>query len=81
MASESLRIKRIKTGDKVITVAVTFPTTLNPVLQNRAIPVFVDIEERTYNINVYEVESAIYEKKMTLRLPAVFAIPLGWTEY
>lgn len=49
-------------GDEVITTAMTFPTTLNPILQNSLVPVFLDIEEATYNINADLIEDAISEK-------------------
>jgi dTDP-4-amino-4,6-dideoxygalactose transaminase len=42
---------RLKPGDEVITPAVTFPTTLTPIMQNRLVPVFVDCEVGTYNMN------------------------------
>ncbi len=49
-------------GDEVITTALTFPTTLNPILQNGLIPVFVDVEEGTYNIDAKLLEKALSKK-------------------
>ena len=49
-------------GDEVITTALTFPTTLNPILQNGLIPVFVDMEEGTYNIDAKLLETALSKK-------------------
>src|SRR4029077_2037812 len=46
----------LKPGDEVITVAAGFPTTLNPIIQNRMVPVFVDITVPTYNIDVSRLE-------------------------
>jgi CDP-6-deoxy-D-xylo-4-hexulose-3-dehydrase len=46
-------------GDEVITVAAGFPTTVNPILQNGAVPVFVDILPRTYNIDVGQLDQAL----------------------
>lgn len=63
----------MKTGDEVITTAMTFPTTLNPIIQNGLIPVFVDIEEDTYNINASKIEEAITYKTRAI----VFAHTLG----
>lgn len=63
----------MKPGDEVITTAVTFPTTLNPIIQNGLIPVFVDIEEDTYNIDASKIEESITEKTRAL----VFAHALG----
>lgn len=60
-------------GDEVITTAMTFPTTLNPIIQNGLIPVFVDIEEDTYNIDASKIEDAITDKTRAI----VFAHTLG----
>ena len=75
LTSESLGHKRIKPGDEVITVAAGFPTTVNPIVQNGAIPVFVDIEEGTYNINVDEVESAISDKTKAIMVAHTLGNP------
>ena len=45
-------------GDEVITVAAGFPTTVNPILQNRLVPVFVDITMPTYEIDASQLEAA-----------------------
>jgi CDP-4-dehydro-6-deoxyglucose reductase, E1 len=63
----------MRPGDEVITTAVTFPTTLNPIIQNNLIPVFVDIEEDTYNIDASLIEAAITDKTRAI----VFAHTLG----
>ena len=57
LTSPSLGKRRIQKGDEIITVAAGFPTTLNPMIQFGCIPVFVDIEIPTYNINIGLVES------------------------
>jgi CDP-6-deoxy-D-xylo-4-hexulose-3-dehydrase len=75
LTSESLGNRRIKHGDEVITVAAGFPTTVNPIVQNGAIPVFVDIENGTYNINVDEVESAISEKTKAIMVAHTLGNP------
>jgi len=62
LTSPKLGDKRLKKGDEVITVAAGFPTTVNPIIQNGLIPVFVDVELGTYNIEVKELEKA-YSKK------------------
>ncbi len=54
--------KPLMPGDEVITTALTFPTTLNPILQNGLIPVFVDVEEGTYNIDAKLLEAALSRK-------------------
>jgi CDP-6-deoxy-D-xylo-4-hexulose-3-dehydrase len=52
----------IKEGDEVITVAAGFPTTVNPIIQYNAVPVFVDVEIPTYQIDVQYLEDALSEK-------------------
>ena len=71
LTSKSLGKDRLKPGDEVITVAAGFPTTVNPIVQNGAVPVFVDVEEGTYNINAGEVEDAVTEntKAITISPP------------
>jgi CDP-6-deoxy-D-xylo-4-hexulose-3-dehydrase len=59
LTSPLLKERRINRGDEVITVAAGFPTTVAPVIQYGAVPVFVDIELATYNINVAQIEGAI----------------------
>lgn len=62
LTSEKLGDKRLKKGDEVITVAAGFPTTVNPIIQNGMVPVFVDVELGTYNIKVSELEKAVSDK-------------------
>lgn len=54
--------KRLKKGDEVITVAAGFPTTINPIIQNGMIPVFVDVDLGTYNVNIENLKKAITKK-------------------
>ncbi|MDZ4756743.1 MAG: lipopolysaccharide biosynthesis protein RfbH [Bacteroidota bacterium] len=62
LTSEELGERAIKPGDEIISVAVSFPTTLNPAISFGCIPVFVDIDIPTYNINVELIEEAITPK-------------------
>ena len=62
LTSPKLGEKRLKPGDEVITTACGFPTTLNPIIQNNLIPVFIDVDLGTYNIQVDEIEKAITSK-------------------
>ena len=63
LALSSLKIfYELEDGDEVITSAVNFPTTINPILQNNLKPVFVDAEEGTYNIDPELIKNAITEK-------------------
>lgn len=59
LTSPRLKARQIKPGDEVITCATGFPTTVNPILQAGAVPVFVDVHLPTYNIDVAAVEAAI----------------------
>jgi CDP-6-deoxy-D-xylo-4-hexulose-3-dehydrase len=63
----------MKPGDEVITPALAFPTTLAPIIQNGLIPVFVDVEEDTYNIDPDALEKAVSEKTRAV----IFAHTLG----
>src|SRR5262249_20291431 len=58
LTSPKLGDRRLKAGDEVITVASGFPTTVNPILQNRLTPVFVDVELRTYQVDATQLEAA-----------------------
>ena len=68
LTSPRLKERAIKPGDEVIGVAAGFPTTVNPVLQFGAIPVFVDIETKTHNIDVTKIEAAITPKTKAIML-------------
>ena len=59
LTSPRLGERRLLPGDEVITVAAGFPTTVNPILQNRLVPVFVDISLPTYNVDVTRLEAAL----------------------
>ena len=58
LTSPKLGVRALKPGDEVITVAAGFPTTVNPIFQNRLIPVFVDVALPTYEIDVTQLEAA-----------------------
>lgn len=58
LTSPKLGDRRLQPGDEVITVAAGFPTTLNPILQNRLVPVFVDVTVPGYEIDVTQLEAA-----------------------
>jgi CDP-6-deoxy-D-xylo-4-hexulose-3-dehydrase len=62
LTSPELKSRRLQPGDEVITVAAGFPTTVNPLIQNRLVPVFIDIELGTYNLDVSQLEAAIGSK-------------------
>ncbi|MCX5699372.1 MAG: lipopolysaccharide biosynthesis protein RfbH [Candidatus Omnitrophica bacterium] len=62
LTSSLLKSRQLKPGDEVITTACGFPTTLNPILQNNLVPVFVDVELGTYDIQVEKIEKAITKR-------------------
>lgn len=62
LTSHKLGERQLKKGDEVITVAAGFPTTVNPIIQQGLVPVFVDCEVGTYNIDANKIEDAITDK-------------------
>jgi len=58
LTSPKLGDRQLKPGDEVITIATGFPTTINPILQNQLVPVFIDVTLPTYNVDVAQLESA-----------------------
>lgn len=68
LTSPVLGDKALKEGDEVITVAAGFPTTVNPILQNGLIPVFVDVQVPTYNIDTQLIESALSDKTKAIMI-------------
>jgi len=58
LTSPTLKDRQLKPGDEVITVAAGFPTTVNPIFQNRLVPVFIDVTLPTYEIDVTQLEAA-----------------------
>lgn len=68
LTSPRLKDRRLLPGDEVITVAAGFPTTVNPIIQNNCIPVFVDVELATYQVDVNLIESAITKKTKAIMI-------------
>ena len=62
LTSPKLGERRLKPGDEVVTVAAGFPTTVNPIIQNRLVPVFVDVKLPSYEIDVDQLEAARSER-------------------
>jgi len=75
LTSEKLGSRAIRPGDEVIGVAAGFPTTVNPILQFGAIPVFLDVELGTYNIDVTKLEEAISPKTKAIMLAHTLGNP------
>ena len=75
LTSPKLGDRAVKPGDEVITVAAGFPTTVNPILQHGAVPVFVDVDIPTYNIDVSQLEAALSEKTRAIMLAHTLGNP------
>ena len=68
LTSPKLGERAIQKGDEVIGVAAGFPTTVNPILQFGAVPVFVDVDQLTHNIDATKIEAAIGPKTKAIML-------------
>ena len=79
LTSPKLGEKRLKPGDEVITVAAAFPTTVNPIIQNKLIPVFVDVNLGTYNIQADKIEDAISDKTGAIFIAHTLGNPFDLT--
>jgi CDP-4-dehydro-6-deoxyglucose reductase, E1 len=77
LTSTSLGKRAIQKGDEVITVAAGFPTTINPLIQFGCIPVFVDIDIPTYNIDVNQIEAAISSKTKAIMIAHALGNPFN----
>ena len=77
LTSPKLGDRRLKPGDEVITVAAGFPTTVNPIIQNNCIPVFVDVDIPTYNINVDLLEEAYSGKTKAVMIAHTLGNPFN----
>lgn len=77
LTSSKLKDRAIKPGDEVIGVAAGFPTTVNPIIQFGAVPVFVDVDLDTYNIDAEKIEAAITEKTKAIMLAHTLGNPFN----
>ena len=75
LTSSLFKSKALQPGDEVITVAAGFPTTVNPILQNGLVPVFVDVNIGTYNTTPHLVDQAITEKTRAIFLAHTLGNP------
>lgn len=75
LTSPKLGERAIRPGDEVIGVAAGFPTTVNPIIQFGAVPVFVDVELGTYNIDASKIEAAISPKTKAIMLAHTLGNP------
>ncbi len=77
LTSLKLGERAIKQGDEVIGVAAGFPTTVNPIIQFGAVPVFVDVDLKTHNVNADFVEAAITSKTKAIMLAHALGNPFN----
>ena len=80
LTSPKLGDKALLPGDEVITVAASFPTTVNPIIQNNLIPVFIDVDLATYNIQVDKIEAAISSKTKAIMIAHTLGNPFNLDE-
>lgn len=73
LTSERLGEDRLRQGDEVVTLAAGFPTTVNPIVQNGLVPVFIDLEVPTFNVDVTQLEAALSDRTRAV----IFAHTLG----
>lgn len=75
LTSPLLKERQLQPGDEVITVATGFPTTVNPIFQNGLVPVFLDVDIPTYNIDVTLLEAALSEKTRAVMIAHTLGNP------
>lgn len=75
LTSPQLGERALVAGDEVLTVAAGFPTTVNPILQSQLVPVFVDVEVGTYNVDVAQIEHAIGPRTRAVMLAHALGNP------
>lgn len=77
LTSPKLGDRALQPGDEVISVAAAFPTTVNPILQYGAVPVFIDVDIPTYNIDVTRIERAISSKTKAIMIAHTLGNPFN----
>jgi CDP-6-deoxy-D-xylo-4-hexulose-3-dehydrase len=77
LTSPKLGARALKPGDEVISVAAGFPTTVNPILQNGLVPVFVDISLPSYNIDIAQLEAALSAKTRAIMMAHTLGNPFN----
>lgn len=75
LTSPQLAERQLQPGDEVITVAAGFPTTVNPIVQNRLVPVFLDIDLRTCNLSIDHLEEAITPRTKAIMIAHTLGNP------
>jgi CDP-6-deoxy-D-xylo-4-hexulose-3-dehydrase len=77
LTSAKLGEKKLLPGDEVITVAMGFPTTINPIIQNGLIPVFVDVLIPTYDAVIEQIEEAVSKKTRAIMMAHTLGNPFN----
>ncbi len=77
LTSPMLGDRRLVPGDEVITVAAGFPTTINPIIQNRLVPVFLDLDIPTYDVDVTHLEEALSPRTRAVVLAHTLGNPFN----
>ena len=77
LTSPLLKERQVKRGDEVITVAAGFPTTITPIVQYGAVPVFVDMELTNFNIDVTQLEKALSSKTKAIMIAHTLGNPFN----
>lgn len=80
LTSPKLKDRRIKPGDEVVTAAAAFPTTVNPIIQNRAVPVFVDVQLGTYVPTIESIEAAVSSRTRAVMIAHTMGVPFPVAE-
>ncbi|RYY08349.1 MAG: lipopolysaccharide biosynthesis protein RfbH [Sphingobacteriaceae bacterium] len=80
LTSPKLGNRAIKPGDEVITVAAGFPTTINPMIQFGAVPVFIDVDVTTHNVQADQLEAAVSSKTKAIMLAHSLGNPFDLSE-
>ena len=80
LTSPKLEDKAIRPGDEVITVAAGFPTTVNPIIQFGAIPVFIDVDIATHNVKAEMLEAAVSPKTKAIMIAHSLGNPFNLDE-
>jgi CDP-4-dehydro-6-deoxyglucose reductase, E1 len=79
LTSPKLGDRQLRAGDEVITVAAGFPTTVNPIIQNGLVPVFVDVDVPTYNIDTRPLEQALSSRTRAIMVAHTLGNPFDLT--
>jgi len=80
LTSPRLRDRRLRPGDEVVTVAAGFPTTVNPIIQNRAVPVFIDVQLGTYVPSIESIEAAVGPSTRAVMIAHTLGVPFPVSE-